>query len=709
MRAMVYRGPYRVRVEGEGPGARVVVDLDEPLPEEWIGKVGFNMELYPADLFGRAWYMDGEAGHFPPQPNGPMQTDADGELQPVPLATGRRLTVAPETEMQRLVIESRTGELVLLDGRNKHNNGWFVVRSLVPAGATAGAIEWYIEPHAVPGWRYGPVVHVSQVGYHPAQTKQAIVEIDRRDAVTGEVALRRVLEEGGFEDVIRRPIAPWGQFLRYNYGTLDFTEVVEPGLYVVEYGGDRSQPFRIDAEVFARHVWQPTVEYFLPVQMCHMRVEEQYRVWHGACHLDDARMAPVDTNHFDGYVQGSDLMVPYEPGEYVPGLDRGGWHDAGDDDFRIESQSDEIWILSAAYEEFDVDYDNTTISQEERLAAIHRPDGVPDLLQQIEHGVLTVLGGYEALGRLYRGIIVPTLEQYVLLGDVMNSTDNLVYDGSLSDGHQTATHSSVPDDRWVFTEQHAGHEFQGIRALAIAGRVLRDYDPDLSARSIRAAEALWAMDRDVARAFDQMIYAAVELLLTTENTEYARVLLENQDRIVERIGSVGWMVGRALPLVDNADFAAAVRAAVAADFARTVELQEESPFGVPYRPHIWGAGWGIQQFGVRQYFLHKGFPDIVSPEYMLNAMNFILGVHPGINTASFASGVGSRSATVGYGLNRADYSYIPGGVVSGTALIRPDFPELKEFPYLWQQVEYVMGGGATDFMFLVLAAERVLE
>ena len=47
-------------------------------------------------------------------------------------------------------------------------------------------------------------------------------------------------------------------------------------------------------------------------------------------------------------------------------------------------------------------------------------------------------------------------------------------------------------------------------------------------------------------------------------------------------------------------------------------------------------------------------------------------------------------------------------VVSGTALIRPDFPELLEFPFLWQQVEYVLGGGSSHYMFLVLAARHLL-
>ena len=45
-----------------------------------------------------------------------------------------------------------------------------------------------------------------------------------------------------------------------------------------------------------------------------------------------------------------------------------------------------------------------------------------------------------------------------------------------------------------------------------------------------------------------------------------------------------------------------------------------------------------------------------------------------------------------------------GGVISGTALIRPDLPELKIWPYFWQQSEYVMGGGETNYMFLALAA-----
>jgi endoglucanase len=34
---------------------------------------------------------------------------------------------------------------------------------------------------------------------------------------------------------------------------------------------------------------------------------------------------------------------------------------------------------------------------------------------------------------------------------------------------------------------------------------------------------------------------------------------------------------------------------------------------------------------------------------------------------------------------------------------------LLEWPFSWQQTEYVLGGGATNLTFLVLAADHFLE
>jgi hypothetical protein len=701
---------YDVTVKAEGNSIRVTVDLDRPLPKQFIGKVGFNFELYPTVLFGKAWYLDHQSGIFPRQPNGPTSLDENSEVQAIPYATGKRLVIAPESDSQRMVIESKNADLLLLDGRNKHNNGWFVVRSVVAEGATKKAIEWVITPNAISDWKYKPVVHVSQIGYHPDQQKVAVIELDGKDQTDVEAKLMRISESGAPEQVLKSIPKSWGKFLRYNYFQFDFSSVKREGIYLIQYGDSKTEPFRISAEVFKRHVWQPTLEYFLPVQMCHMRVNEKYKVWHGLCHMDDALMAQVDTNHYDGYVQGSSTLTKYKPLEPVPGLAIGGWHDAGDDDLRIESQAGETYILTLAYEAFHVDHDNTTIDEKNHLVEIHQPDGKPDLLQQIEHGALNVMAGYRNLGRFYRGIMSPSLKQYVLMGDVSNQTDNLIFDPNLKSNERTGTHSGVPDDRWAFTEVNPARDLSTISNIAAASRVLKGFNDELSLECITVAENLWLAIKDEdQKLVEKKIHSAIELYLTTSKDQYKQYILANESTIKSRISSLGWVIGRALPKINDQRFTASIREAVMGYAQKVASDQKENPFGIPYKPVIWGAGWNIQEFGFQQYFLHTGFPDVVSKEYMMNALNFILGCHPGVNTASFASGVGSNSVTTAYGYNRADWSYIPGGVVSGTALIRPDFPELKNFPYLWQQTEYVLGGGSSNFMFLVLAADQLLS
>jgi len=699
---------YTVTTRSEGNSIVISVDLAQPIPAEFYGKVGFNLELFPGWLFGKTWSMDGKSGIFPRQANGPAMTDNKGKAAlPCPMATGRKLVVAPEDDRLRLSIVSHTGDLQLLDGRYQHNNGWFVVRSEVAPGASAGAIEWKLTPHVIPDWTREPVVIVSQVGYHPAQPKKAFIEADKNDLSREQVRLVRVGEDGERRTVSAGIPQEWGKFLRYRYFEYDFTEVKEPGVYILEYGHQESHPFRIDPEIYCRDVWQPVLEYFLPVQMCHMRIGEKYRVWHDLCHMDDARMAPVSHNHFDGYIQGESTLTSFNPGDHIPGLNTGGWHDAGDYDLRVESQSGEVYVLAQISEAFGVKTDETFIDQHTRMVEIHQPDGKPDILQQIEHGVLSVVGGYKNLGRLYRGIICPTLEQYVLLGDGSAMTDGLIFSDKLNPEEKTATHSSLTDDRWVFTEENPERELTTAAHLAAASRVLKGFNDTLASRCLEISEELYRITTD--RGGGAKIHAATELFLTTGKKEYLDHITGNEEIITKEIGRLGWIVAKAVSKIDNKEFISALRKVLAVHAAEVEKLGKETPFGVPYRPRIWGAGWDIQSFGVRQYYLHKAFPDLFPADQIFSALNFILGVHPGTNTASFASGIGVRSATVAYGVNRADWSYIPGGVVSGTALIRPDFPELLDWPYLWQQQEYVMGGGSTHFMFLVLAAHQLLQ
>ena len=523
---------YSVHVQAlEGNSFRVSVDLDKALPQEWVGKVGFNFELFPGHLFGKSWLMvngsDSETtGIFPVQPNGPIQK-VHGEWINTSMATGKKLIVAPAQELQRLTIETKKGELQLLDGRSNHNNGWYIVRSPVPAGAVKGAIEWTITPNTVDGWQRKPVIQVSQLGYAPDQPKRVIIEQDKRDETAGELSLFKLGAEGRTKVAAGR-VKPWGTFLRYQYFSWDFGEIKTPGMYIAEYRGEVSHAFKIGNDVFARHAWQPTLEYYLPVQMCHMRVNEKYRVWHGLCHDDDALMSPVNTNHFDGYISGPETLTGFEPLEPVPGLNKGGWHDAGDYDLRVESQMGTVWLLSLMVEEFGLDYDATTIDQQRKLVEIHQPDGHNDALQQIEHGLLSVLGAYQSLGRLYRGIITPTIRQYVLLGDGSTQSDNRVYDKN--------DKTSIADDRQVFTEINPSRELNAVAGLAAASRVLAEYNPDLSQQALSAARDLYKLAHTAESAsVEAKAFAAAELYLATTDPYFIKALLALENELAANI------------------------------------------------------------------------------------------------------------------------------------------------------------------------------
>jgi hypothetical protein len=724
---------YQIRTIAEGDRFRIIIDLDQPLPEEWVGKVGFYLELFPGDLFGKTYHLGGQSGIFPRYANTPVEPDRDGEYEAVPLAEGKQLVVAPEDPYHQMIISNNRGSIQLLDGRVKHNNGWFVVRSLIPRDATDNALEWVIEPNVVPNWKYGPVIHTSQVGYHPKQRKLAIIELDHSDKARRKTEIKRIDEQGGYTTVLSVRPERAQDFLRYKYLTADFTGIEEPGMYVVQYGKQKSEPFRIGEDVYQKGVWQPTLEYFLPVQMCHLKIFEKYRVWHDECHLDDALMAPENINHFDTYVHG-EVPSGFTPLEHIDGLNMGGWHDAGDYDFRIESQIGTILTLAYAYEEFDLKHDQTLVSQEEGLVEIHHPDGKPDVLQQIEHGLLTVLGGYKQFRQFYRGILCPTLRQYAIVGDGSAMTDNEIFTGKVKGTYEGFWYDKISnryskyftpqknrpaeteyvedlDDRLVFLEDNSARQIYGICGLAAAARVLKGYNDALARECIETAEEIWGAYRlsEGPRVDSRKIQALAELILTTGDKTYEAELIGLLPAVVANIHDVGWALGRLMPLLENEDFVSTVSREILKVKEIVEEQSNENPFGIPYRPQIWGAGWGIQRFGFRHYFLYTGWPDIFSSEPMLSALNFILGCHPGENTASFVSTVGAKSQIIAYGANRAEWSFIPGGVCSGTNLVRPDLPELKDWPYLWQQAEYVIGGGATNFMFLVLGADKILN
>jgi endoglucanase len=719
---------YRVEVRADGPTAVVRVVLDAPLPAALAGRAGFNLEFLPSAYFGRTYLVDGTPGAFPRAAGGAMVRDASGAtgagvsagVEAAPLARGSQLVLAPGDPGCRVIVASRTGTLALYDGRAKAQNGWFVVRELLPPGRTGAVLEWRITPHQIPGWVRPPVIAHSQVGYHPAQAKVAVLETDPNDTSGATVTLLRVEPDGSRTAVLSKPAARWGRWLRYDYARFDFSEVRRPGVYQIAFRGVRTDPFRIADDVYDHDAWSSTLDTYLAEQMDHVAVRDRYRVWHGASHLDDARQAPPGHVHFDLYAQGPTTDTPYRAGDHIPGLDVGGWTDAGDFDIRTESQYAVVETLAHAYEDFGVAWDETTVDERARSVAVRRPDGVPDAVQQVAHGALQLLAQFRAVGHAIPGIIAPTLEQYVFLGDAASKTDGLVYDSTLGPLERRDRRSGVPDDRWAFTSRSTALDYGSAAALAAASRVVRGTDAALADSCLATAERVWREDHarppavfragntTGGRLADEETRAAVELLLATHGARpYAERLAALWPHIDSGFVFLGAAAARAMPYMDSA-YRARVEEATRAWRARTDSVLARNPFGVPVAMGGWGGSGTALRFAAQAYVLHRAFPAIVGPAYTVRALDYVLGTHPA-SSVSLVSGVGARSLTKAYGHNRADFSFIPGGVAPGVVIVRPDFPELKEdWPFLWFENEYVIGAAAL-YVYAANAAHALLH
>lgn len=744
-----YNFNSKISVTARDNGVEINVFLDKPLPKELEGKAGFNLEFLPSAYFEKTFLMDGNPGNFPRYPSGNTKMEplrnkipqfaghttfddrGRGEfIVPYPIATGKMLVLAPEDPERFVKVKSSDADLMLFDGRNLAQNGWFVVRSLLPADKTGKVLTWFLEPNTIPHWIRKPVVEFSQVGYVPDQDKVAVIELDKNDIPLKTASIFQVTEDGKSIEKLKGDVKVWGAYLRYNYAKFDFSAVKEPGVYYIQYGDQKTNTFSIAPNVYA-DVWHPTLDVWFPVQMDHMQVNEAYRIWHGAPYLDDCLQAPVNHQHFDGYVQGPSTDTKYKPLERIPGMAVGGWFDAGDFDIQTGSHNSVISSFIELWENFKVDRDETYIDQKTRYVDIHRPDGKPDVLQQIEHGTLNLVAQVENIGHPVRGIVVPNLHQYHHLGDASQETDNLPYNPNLKPYETDGSSSGTLDDRWAFTNRNTFLDYQTAATLAAASRTLRGYNNDLADRSLACAKKLTEEADEASKkpndSGDPMsmmmrraggdINTALQLFITTKDKKYADRFLEKIWPSLERAVGKGAINSPffanmginaaliALPYMDEA-YKAKVKEYIVKYKESIQAYEKDNPYGIPLVTRGWGGTSVAINYSITNYYAYKAFPDIIGKEYVYKGLNFVFGCHPYSNI-SFVNAVGTRSKKIAYGNNRADFTTIAGGVVPGLILLKPDFLENKDdWPFLWGENECIIDGGAW-YIFLANAVNNI--
>ena len=746
-----YEFDYDLKVQEEGIGFRVSVILDKPVPDNLVGKAGLNMEFFPATYYGKTYMVDGQSEIFPRYPSSDTEMHPNSDkipqfwglstfddrgrdefIVPKPISKGHTIVVAPEDESLRVLFRS-DAELNLFDGRNLSQNGTYVVRSFLPAGKTGTVLEWYVEPTPGEGWIREPNVGFSQIGYTPAQKKVAVIELDRNDKVASKAKIWRVNADGSNTLVLEPAVKEWGVFYdRYNYAQCDFSAVREPGTYFIEYKDVKTNPFPINVNVYDGK-WHNTMDVWLPVQMDHMLVNEAYRVWHGRSHMDDAIQAPTNYQQHDGYRMGNTTNTKYKPYEHIPGLAVGAWYDAGDFDIQsgtvigLTNQLAEVWDILRP------ERDQTFIDQKTQFVDIHRPDGLPDIIQQVEHGALNLCAQIENIGFIAGGIVQGNMHQYHHLGDAVTITDGYIYDPSLKPYEVRGNRSGTLDDRFAFTN-NAGSPMgnAGVcAALAHAARVLAPYIPETAERCKKNALKLWKeMDEFQARQPQRnqnaaggnfqfggqgggrgfggdRSGAAIQMWLLTGDDKYKEMFLPMVMRQIEAAKTApqgvednrtgGGSAMRAprvnittalqlLPYMDD-DFKAQLREVIPVFVEDAKRTAESTPYGVPVAGGTWGGSERVISWAQNNYMVWRYYPDLIDPEMVLDGLSFIYGCHPYSNV-SFVTAVGVNTKKVAYGNNRADYTFIPGGIAPGLVLLQPDLLEHKDdYPFLWGENE----------------------
>lgn len=721
----------RVVVTAQGKAVEIAVWLDKPVPEELVGNAGLNLEFLPSRYWLKTFSMDGRLNRFPryatsqtvarPNSEKPRQFkgfktyDDRGTgrfVDPLPLETGHSITMAMDDPERMIRIHSNDAELKLYDGRMLAQNGWFVLRSVLPAGKTGKVVSWTVEPYAVEGWIRKPNIGFCQVGYTPDQPKVSVIELDKNDSPKAVAALMRINEDGTVSKAYEGKIDTWGRYYKYNYVKFDFSSVKEPGIYYIQYDTVKTNNFLIDERVYDK-ITDATTDVWVPIHMNHMFVNEGYRVWHGEPFKEGYLQAPP-SDHFDLHYQGPTTDTKYKPLEFIPGLNVGGFFDAGDFDIETGANINVVENLIRAWELFKPLRDETFVSEEQRYVDLHRPDGTPDIMQYIQHGVLNLVAQAEQIGHMASTLSNSVLDNYHHLGDAASITDGLHYDPSLKPYEVSADgkRSGTPDDMWAFTTRNPRLDMRAATMFAAAAHALKGYNDSLAARALtqskrlmKEAEELLSQraesEKNNTRArFGGVAATNLQLYAATQEKGYLDVFKKEIWNELDRNLEFNLQTALdAIPYMDE-DYREKLRPYVEKYAQYIQDFDRQNPYGVPIGTGNWAGIGPLLSFGTTVCFAHLYYPDIVAKNEVYRAANWLFGCHP-YHNYSFVAAVGAaRPKAVFYGNNRADFSFIPGNVAPGVLFRKPDhFENFDDWPFLWGQNEGTIAGNTQYIIF----------
>lgn len=475
-------------------------------------------------------------------------------------------------------------------------------------------------------------IKVNQLGYYPSQEKVAVVDsvvveqFTIADAASGKEILKGKAKSSA--------VSEWSGKTRT---TLDFSEIVTPGKYLLEVNGT-SVPFEVKDKVLAPLADAALKAFYY--QRTGMPIEEQYAgKWNRpAGHPDNKVMVHPNA------------ASPQRPAGTIISSPKG-WYDAGDYNKYIVNSAYSIGLMQSIYELFPDYFARQSVNIPESA------NTTPDLLDEMYYNLDWMLTMQDPSdGGVYHKLTTPSFEGFIKPID-------------------------CKQQRYV-VKKSVTATLDFAAAMAQASRLFAPYEedyPGFSKRAIAAAEKayLWAKKNPEAyyeqdklnkeyqpavttgaygdnHADDEFFWAATELYLTTGKAAYREVATKKAPKTfhtpgwpsVSALGVFAWLQpGRELNDADRT-FAGLLKEKLLAYSQAAISGADTSSFHSPYgnkaKDFFWGCiaeGCANQGISLVYAYLQTGNKEFLTNAYRNS--DYMLGRNA--TGYCYVTGFGSKS------------------------------------------------------------------
>lgn len=485
-------------------------------------------------------------------------------------------------------------------------------------------------------------IYVNQMGYLPTCSKTAVLSLPQEEYTGTPHRLENIqIQQTDGSCVLKKDAIVFGSDEASDdfVWQLDFSELTEPGTYVIRYGDSSSYPFTVGSGLYGDlNILLSKMLYY---QRCGMELTEKHagKFARKSCHTEPTVLWTEYKKFIDGELSESDMQT----------FDiRGGWHDAGDYGRYTTAAACALGHILYAYRFFP---DAFT----ESLNIPESGNGIPDILNECRYELDWML-------------------------------QMQAEDGSVYHKHTTQYHAAFvmphEDTHQMFlfpASSMAVGDFVGT--MALASRIYRPFDSDFADRALTAAKKSYAWlkshpeflfehikecgtggygDRSD---IDERLWAAMELYRTTGESHYlteAKQFFDSHPNPIQYgwadiSGFAAWALledelttNPALSKNTNLssaeqNFRDAYKALLYKEADHLLDVISSCGYGVALgiKEYCWGSNLGVLNRGMLFGSVYRLTPK---PEYytaVVRQMDYLLGVNA--TDYSYVTGVGAHA------------------------------------------------------------------